>query len=163
MENKKIIGIGLIILGIIGLIKTMKNKTKKNEIDTNHGKFKYFTFSELMYSRKAELNNIDNTTNDEKILQNLSDLIITILDPLREIYGSAIYINSGYRNEETNKIVGGVSNSNHLLGLAADLNTGSRAGNKKIYNILVGKRRMWNINELINENDYEWIHVSLKK
>lgn len=158
MENKKI----LPILGI-GLIFFLIMKIKKKTNDTNNGKFKYFTFSELMYSWKAEQANIDNTTKDQTILNNLSDLIITILDPLRETYGQPIFVNSGYRNDEVNKLVKGATNSNHKKGLAADLTTKSKDGNKKIYNILLSNRKNWNINELINENNYEWIHVSLKK
>lgn len=158
MVDKKIVpilGIGLIIF----LIMRLKKKTS----DTNNGKFKYFTFSELMYSWKAEQAGIDNTTTNKTILNNLSDLIITILDPLRETFGAPIYVNSGYRNEEVNQLVKGATNSNHKKGLAADLTTKSIEGNKEIYNILLSNRKSWNINELINENNYEWIHVSLKK
>jgi len=43
------------------------------------------------------------------------------LDRARELYGFPIYITSGYRTEEENKAVGGVPNSAHLTGKAADL------------------------------------------
>lgn len=158
MENKKflhIFGIGLIIF----LIMKLKKKTS----DTNNGLFKYFTFSELMYSKKAVQAGVDNTTTNNTILNNLSNLITKILDPLREIYGKPIYVNSGYRNEIVNELVGGVTNSNHMRGLAADIDTRTKEGNKQIYNILLANKSLWNINELINENNYEWIHVSLKK
>lgn len=46
---------------------------------------------------------------------------ISLLDELREILGFPIHINSGYRCPEHNKTVGGVEDSAHTKGLAADL------------------------------------------
>lgn len=43
------------------------------------------------------------------------------LQYLREQIGKPIKINSGYRSPEHNKKIGGVSNSQHLLGKAADI------------------------------------------
>ena len=43
-----------------------------------------------------------------------------LLEPARMIVGPII-INSGYRNAEVNRKVGGVKNSQHLLGQAADI------------------------------------------
>ncbi len=43
------------------------------------------------------------------------------LDLARDIYGAPMIINSGFRTIEHNKKVGGVKNSSHLLGLAADI------------------------------------------
>ena len=51
----------------------------------------------------------------------MSDSFIKMLDSVREEYGKPIRINSGYRTEEANIKAGGVSNSSHLKGLAADL------------------------------------------
>jgi zinc D-Ala-D-Ala carboxypeptidase len=53
--------------------------------------------------------------------QMMSDSFIKMLDSVREEYGKPIRINSGYRTEEANIKAGGVSNSSHLKGLAADL------------------------------------------
>ena len=53
--------------------------------------------------------------------QMMSDSFIKMLDSVREEYGKPIKINSGYRTEEANIKAGGVSNSSHLKGLAADL------------------------------------------
>lgn len=43
-----------------------------------------------------------------------------ILEPAREIVGP-ITITSGYRNYEVNRMVGGVHDSQHLIGCAADI------------------------------------------
>lgn len=45
----------------------------------------------------------------------------TILSVLRLLIGCPLIINSGYRSEAVNSAVGGVPNSNHLFGLAADV------------------------------------------
>lgn len=43
------------------------------------------------------------------------------LDKLREKYGCPIRVNSWYRPKDINKAVGGVSNSQHIHGWAADI------------------------------------------
>jgi len=43
------------------------------------------------------------------------------LDKAREIYGRPMRVNSGYRTKEHNAKIGGVKNSSHILGLAADI------------------------------------------
>lgn len=43
------------------------------------------------------------------------------LDILRRAWNAPIRVNSGYRCEKHNEKVGGVKNSRHLLGLAADI------------------------------------------
>ena len=44
-----------------------------------------------------------------------------LLEPAREAIGCPIIINSGFRNADVNRRVGGVRNSQHLLGQAADI------------------------------------------
>lgn len=43
------------------------------------------------------------------------------LDKAREIYDKPMRVNSGYRTKEHNTKIGGVKNSSHLRGLAADI------------------------------------------
>ena len=45
---------------------------------------------------------------------------LTLLEPARAIVGPII-INSGFRNSRVNRLVGGVGNSQHLCGQAADI------------------------------------------
>ena len=47
------------------------------------------------------------------------------LDRARELYGFPIYITSGFRTPIENEAVGGVKNSAHLTGQAADLRVSS--------------------------------------
>lgn len=53
--------------------------------------------------------------------ENVKALVDVILDPVREQLGKPIVVNSGYRCEKHNKAVGGVRNSQHLQGQAADV------------------------------------------
>ncbi len=45
---------------------------------------------------------------------------LMLLEPARQVVGPII-INSGFRNARVNALVGGVKNSQHLLGQAADI------------------------------------------
>jgi uncharacterized protein YcbK (DUF882 family) len=72
----------------------------------------YFTIEELTRSETADKYNIDNTPSLQ-IETNLNYLI-TKLNPIRELYGHPIYVNSGYRCEKLNRKVGGHNKSFHL-------------------------------------------------
>lgn len=56
------------------------------------------------------------------VLNNI-DMLASNLQTLRHHIGIPIHINSGWRTPEHNKKVGGLPNSQHLLGKAADLRT----------------------------------------
>ena len=56
-----------------------------------------------------------------EVIENAIALVENVLDPLREEYGHPIRVNSGYRCPLKNKAVGGVENSQHLKGEAADI------------------------------------------
>ena len=53
--------------------------------------------------------------------ENVKALVREVLDPVREKLGKPVVVNSGYRCEKHNKSVGGVKNSQHLRGEAADV------------------------------------------
>lgn len=120
---------------------------------------KYFSIAELTKSATAKSKNIDNTPNKE-VEKNLNQLIDNILDPLREKWGEAIIVNSGYRSTELNKLVGGASSSQHIVGQAADIRTKSNteSSNKKLFNLIKSMKLPYD--QLINEYNYKWIHVS---
>lgn len=80
----------------------------------------YFTLEELCASNLANKLDIDNTPSQE-VIENLNLLVDNILDPAREKLKEPIYVNSGFRCEELNKYVGGVKNSQHIRGEAADI------------------------------------------
>ena len=82
-------------------------------------KIKYFKLSEFINSSTAKRLCIDNTPSFE-IVDNLNRLA-DYLDGIRAKLGKPILISSGYRCQMLNKAVGGVVNSQHQKGLAADL------------------------------------------
>lgn len=81
---------------------------------------KYFKISEFERSSVAEKAGIDNHIPNEEILNNIKALVDNVLDPAREKLGEPIYISSGYRCNELNKLVLGSKSSQHCLGKAAD-------------------------------------------
>ena len=52
---------------------------------------------------------------------NISPILIYRLQNLRTAYKKPIYINSGVRTPARNKLVGGLSDSSHLIFLAVDI------------------------------------------
>lgn len=119
---------------------------------------KYFTIEELCKSDVASKSGIDNTP-DEQERDNLIHLIDFVLDPTREIYGKPIYVNSGFRCAKLNDAVHGSKTSQHLQGMAADITAGNREGNRMIAKIIAEN---FSFDQLIDEQDYAWIHVSFK-
>ena len=117
---------------------------------------KYFTIDELCKSDTAKKKGIDNTPTAE-IKQKLEVLIAELLDPVREAWGKPIRVNSGYRCPKLNKAVGGVANSQHMKGEAADLNAGSVSLNKQLFELI---RTRYEYDQLIDEANYAWVHVS---
>lgn len=121
---------------------------------------KYFTVKELCYSSTAQAKGVDNTPPGEAI-EKLTELTDNVLDPLREWYGKPIRVNSGYRNQTVNKLVGSKSaNSQHIKGEAADITTGSKQENKKLFNYIKDNLEY---DQLIDESNFSWIHVSFRK
>ena len=118
---------------------------------------KYFTIEELTRSTTARLRNIDNTPS-QLVIDNLTALVDNVLDPLREAWGKPIKVNSGYRCRALNKAVGGVPASQHMLGQAADITSGSQEANRDLYSLL--KRLNLPVDQAINEHDFRWLHIS---
>lgn len=120
---------------------------------------KYFTIKELCKSNTAIKHGIDNTPTPE-VEQNLIALIENVLDPLREAWGRPIIVNSGYRSPELNKVIGGVKTSQHMTGQAVDIQTvtDSKSDNEKLFKL--AKSLDLPFDQLIDESNYSWIHVS---
>lgn len=80
----------------------------------------HFSLNEFTRSSVAAKHGICNEPPVEAI-SNLQNLCQEVLEPLRNYYGKAIHINSGYRCRALNELVHGVPHSQHLTGEAADL------------------------------------------
>lgn len=120
----------------------------------------YFTINDMFRSSTATKLGIDNTTTDKNVIMNIKTLFMKVLDPLRKAYGNPFSITSGYRTKAVNDAVGGSSKSQHTKGEAADIDAGSKSENQKLYNLI---KQMGEYDQLINENDFSWVHVSYKR
>jgi len=63
-----------------------------------------FSLNELTKSETAIRNGLDNTPTQE-VVDNLRTLCENVLQPVREGYGVAVKVNSGYRAPEVNAAV----------------------------------------------------------
>ena len=81
---------------------------------------KNFTLEEFIRSQTAKTKGLKNEPNEEHI-RNLLQLTQNLLQPLRNIYQEPFIVSSGFRSLELNEAVGGVSSSQHLKGMAADI------------------------------------------
>ena len=107
-------------------------------------KSKYFTYDELVYNSHR----LPNVPNQEQ-LANLQELVTNVLDPLRELYGKPIKINSAFRCPIVNRVVGGVATSEHLKGMAADIDTNS--DDKELYELI---KSNFKFRQLIDESNF---------
>lgn len=120
-------------------------------------KIKYFKLSEFINSATANRLGIDNIPSFE-VVDNLNRLA-DYLDDIREKFGKPILVSSGYRCPMLNKAVGGVVNSQHLKGLAADLVCSDM---EKLISII---RETKGFDQVITEHNKGsksyWIHLSV--
>ncbi len=89
------------------------------------------------------------------IEENIEALVEQVLDPAREALGMPVVVNSGFRCPLHNKTVGGVYNSQHVKGEAADVHC---EDNKKLAKVIVENGRF---DQLILYPTF--VHVSWKK
>jgi hypothetical protein len=120
---------------------------------------KHITIEEATFSAKAVSNKISNVPNESQ-LEAMQHVAVNLFEPLREWYGKPIKINSFFRNLEVNKLVGGSSTSQHCKGEAIDISAGSKEENKKLFDYVC---KNLNFDQCINEYDFKWVHISLKK
>jgi uncharacterized protein YcbK (DUF882 family) len=127
---------------------------------------KNFSLEELTRSTTAKNLGIDNTPSDE-IIVNLKMLAEKVLQPIRDYINIPIKVNSGYRCEKLNKIVGGKPNSQHLRGEAADIVPMKNDRNmsvKELFNTIktMAENGLLVVDQCIHEVSHEvdWVHVS---
>lgn len=114
-----------------------------------------FTMSELIKSDTATKYGIDNMPHSKEVLDNLLLLVINVLQPLREYVNKPIIITSGYRSLPLNVKVGGVSNSQHLTGQAADFVIQGMSVDEA-YKAVINSGIIYD--QLIQDGN--WVHVS---
>jgi len=119
----------------------------------------HLDLSEVTRSDMAKRKGVSNMPTPEHI-ENFKKLAENIFEPIRKHFGVPIMISSGYRSKELNTAIGGASSSQHLLGQALDIDMdGTKNGvtNKMVFDYI---KANLNFDQLINEFDYSWVHVS---
>ena len=122
---------------------------------------KYFTIKELSHSETANRKGIDNTPTGDVVVS-MTTLINECLDPVRELYGKAITVTSGFRCPMLNKAVGGVNSSQHVKGEAADLVGINDDETRKIFETA---KAFGQFDQLLYEKNSKgniWVHISYK-
>ena len=117
----------------------------------------YFTNNELTDSETAKRLRIKNEPTKEQWI-NLFAIRDNILNPLREKFGKPIRITSGFRTPELNKAVGGKQTSQHTKGEAVDITAVNKADNKELFELC----KTLDFDQLIDESNLTWIHISYK-
>ena len=121
---------------------------------------KYFTLEELVHSDTALSKKIENIPSFE-IVEHLKELVL-FLDGIREAWGGAIFVSSGFRCDTLNKAVVGVSNSIHQIGYAADLVPGN-GDLSRFEQFLTDYLKDKDYDQCIRERSgsVRWIHLGL--
>jgi hypothetical protein len=122
----------------------------------------HLILAELIRSESAKRNGINNMPTPEHI-ENLKALAENIFEPIRTEFRVPIYISSAYRSKALNQAVKGSATSQHCKGEAIDIDMDSHShniSNKDIFDFIVAKLPF---DQVINEFEYAWIHVSYKK
>jgi len=122
---------------------------------------KNFVLSEITRSNTAKRLGISNEPTKEH-LENIQRLISNLIQPMRDELGP-IRITSGYRSKALNRTIGGSSKSQHCKAEALDLQfwIEGKMNNKAIYEWVLNSELEFD--QMINEFDFAWIHISLKK
>jgi hypothetical protein len=115
------------------------------------------SLAEVTRSETAKRKGISNMPTPEHI-ENFKKLAANIFQPIREHFGKPIIISSGYRSAELNKAIGGSLSSQHSSGEAIDIDMdGTDITNKQIFDYI---KDNLTFDQVINEFDYSWVHVS---
>jgi hypothetical protein len=119
----------------------------------------HLSLSEVIRSESAKRNGISNMPIPLHI-ENFKLLAEKVFEPIRTHFGVPIHISSGYRSVELNKCIGGSLTSQHCTGEAIDIDmdgTPNGVTNKMVFDYIKDNLQF---DQLINEFDYSWVHVS---
>lgn len=121
-----------------------------------------FTLWEFIKSDTAIRLGIDNFPRDDYIWENLKNLTVNCLQSIRNQFGPII-INSGYRCPLLNIAIGGSKTSNHMSGIAADIDPFHN--DVKLIDILNWIHDNLEYKELVAEyfDKQGWIHIAHQK
>jgi hypothetical protein len=118
---------------------------------------KNLMLTEMTRSESGKRRGISNQPTPAHI-ENMKILAEKVFQPIRDHFKVPIRISSGYRSRELNAIIGGSQTSQHSEGKAIDIDMeGTKITNKQIFDFI---RQNLEFDQLVNEFDYSWVHVS---
>lgn len=123
----------------------------------------HFNLHELTASQTATRKGISEQFDPPAdVVGNLEYLCENLLEKLRTLNGNKpLFLSSGYRCPRLNTAVKGAKKSQHLTGEAADIDLGSKEANKAFFTKIQNSGIAYD--QLINEYDFSWVHISLKR
>jgi len=141
--------------------KYSEYKEETFQLDLNEFLTPHFTVREMLHSATCDrIGMINRLDEPELIVGRLRTLCEKVLEPLRQQFGP-ITIISGYRSDCLNYVVGGVPNSQHCEGEAADIMTKTEKTARQYFNWI---RDNLEFDQLIIERSKKtgnfWLHVS---
>lgn len=115
----------------------------------------HFKDCEFVNSYMASCYGVDNLLPAEFISRR--DFIFEQLEILRALLGKPIVINSGFRCEKLNRLVGGARNSRHMDAYAVDVTCGSKVDNLHMFCVLNNSDIPFH--KVIFEKGAQWLHI----
>lgn len=124
--------------------------------------FSWSEFEATSHAAELARKGVRNVIPSFEVRDSVLALVRRVLQPLRDKYGKPMKVNSGYRCEELNEIVGGVPSSQHRLGEAADIHTGSPLETFRLAHLAKSTPEIWaEIDQLICYDTF--VHISHKR
>lgn len=123
---------------------------------------KHLSFEECTRSGTADKLGIINNNPNDSVIENMKLLAEKVFEPIREHFGKPIHVSSMFRGMPLNQAVKGSITSQHCSGQAMDIDMDSKGKptNKEVFDFIKANLEF---DQLINEFDYSWIHVSYVK
>jgi zinc D-Ala-D-Ala carboxypeptidase len=115
----------------------------------------HFTLEEMTFSQIAARLGVKNNPSYVQA-EALKMLCVNVLEPLRNYINLPIVVDSGFRNDRVNELVGGDPHSQHLRGEAADTRVKGMAVRLVVSTI---RKMKLPFDQLIDEFE-QWTHVS---
>ena len=137
---------------------TLSNAIRTNNLNTNRPMNNNVSNTRLSaHFMLSEFLNLGKHPDNIPTMQHVANLCYgchMLLEPARQLVGPII-VNSGYRNEAYNRQVGGVTNSQHLLAMAADIRPKDPAQLQRLVDFL---RTCDYTDQLLTAST--WLHIS---
>jgi len=128
----------------------------------------HFRLSEFTNSQIADKHQLYNIPRDDFEIANLKALAAQVLEPARRLIGVPLIITSGFRCGTLNRLIGGVQQSQHIFGEAADfiprgLAVETAAGLLAVHSDVHFDQLIYEVRLMEKTPPVRWIHISHKR